>query len=438
MCRGCRFESIETVTAYAHELFHNEIDYPISATTSVEQGISFSKPGLKCSIWENRLSEAGHTPSRDHGCLCIFCGCACTPVGKYAVNQSEQEVWLHIARRRNSVTICNSADDLSKLFDIEYFHSHVEALSLIAKRFEAGPFTVCVLSEVDILHDCILQADTSSSAACLELLGDMESSADEQSSSAHSSTSARGRHLPMSARHAASSPTLATDALVSDKTAPRASLTDRSEARKTPSVSGNVLIESGASTNSDASVCADREHEVGIELSSDDEDPNDSAPTAADPLHCLPLPTSLQEVVGMHSPARQFETDVVTFMRILGEKNTVEEVFDVMRLPDYCTSVSSSSLDTTRQTMIDTMWKVKSEGMDSKADVDVFAPLWSCHPYKLAVFVEALARKVTLPAIKLLDSIKCVTSSVLHKDLCTEWDDYTLIQRFWSVITTDP
>ena len=190
MCRGCRFESIETVTAYAHELFHNEIDYPISATTSVEQGISFSKPGLKCSIWENRLNEAGHSNSRDHGCLCIFCGCACTAIAKYAVNQSEQEVWVHIARRRSSVTICNSADDLTKLFDIEYFHSHVEALSLIAKRFEAGPFTVCVLSEVDILHDCILQADTSSSAACLELLGDMESSADEQSSSAHSSTSA--------------------------------------------------------------------------------------------------------------------------------------------------------------------------------------------------------------------------------------------------------
>ena len=88
--------------------------------------------------------------------------------------------------------------------------------------------------------------------------------------------------------------------------------------------------------------------------------------------------------------------------------------------------------------MIDNMWNVKSESMESKADVDVFAPAWSCHPYKLAVSVEALTRKVMLPTIKLLDGTKCVMSSVLHKELCTEWNDYTLIRRFWSVVTTDP
>eukprot|EP00973_Karenia_brevis_P054041 7507037-Karenia_brevis.AAC.1 len=81
---------------------------------------------------------------------------------------------------------------------------------------------------------------------------------------------------------------------------------------------------------------------------------------------------------------------------------------------------------------------IKRECMDADAFVDVHSRLHECHPYELVIVFEALGRAVCLPTTMLLDSFKAILSWVLDKEMDVQWDSYTLIQRFWVAITTDP
>jgi len=374
------------------------------------------------------------------------------------VNQSEQEVWLHIARRRNSVTICNSADDLNKLFAIEYFHPHVEALTLIAKRFEEGPFTVCVLSELDILHDCIFQADTSSSAACFEFLGDTESSPDEDTGSDHSSKQARFRYLtsderncetkatsdsgnvssdlPVDAAPAAPTPTVPTDAApMLSAVLPELSSAHRDNSSGAALSSAGVSIPNVAPSADSASQIvvaesdADRLRNVGVDsgnespseesssaLSSDsgiDEDVPDKACVA----EALPFPASEVELC-TPDYQRQFEKHVCAFIHALRQEADVSNALLVAGVPSTCPYHSTTTCEDSLRSMNKDFQRVKEETLGVDEFVDTFAPLWLCHSYQPVVIMEGLARSICIPTAMLLGALKCVLSPFAQANGC--------------------
>lgn len=81
---------------------------------------------------------------------------------------------------------------------------------------------------------------------------------------------------------------------------------------------------------------------------------------------------------------------------------------------------------------------VKQDAVECCNEIEVFLPLWRTMPLHMAVVWTSLSRVLSLPLIMLWDAFKVILSSLLHKDIAVEWQDYCLRQRYWAVIASDP
>lgn len=81
---------------------------------------------------------------------------------------------------------------------------------------------------------------------------------------------------------------------------------------------------------------------------------------------------------------------------------------------------------------------LKRDDLVAQDEVDVFVPLWQQCPYQLAIVFEALGRVTSVPVVMLRDTFKAILSSLVNKEACVHWDDYTMRHRYWVVVTADP
>ena len=153
-------------------------------------------------------------------------------------------------------------------------------------------------------------------------------------------------------------------------------------------------------------------------------------PQAVSPMECL---RSVPDA-GFEDAERAFEQDVVAFMNSVCEQSVAEALRDTPACSTYVAKLTFEQCLTRLQAGLKA---VRAEHLTAAEEVDVFTPLWWLTDYRLAVYMEAFARVVALSSTMLLETFKAFASSLLHRQLCVEWSDYTLAHRYWAQVVTD-
>ena len=133
-----------------------------------------------------------------------------------------------------------------------------------------------------------------------------------------------------------------------------------------------------------------------------------------------------------------FEEHVTNFIKHLKTQKDVIKALVAAEIPSISPRLVGVGFNTLLAEMVRDIKALKAEELGVNEFVDVFTPLWRCHSYQVIVVIEALGRCTCIPTVMLVDALKCVLSSLLHKGMEVEWDTYALTQRYWAVVTTDP
>ena len=147
------------------------------------------------------------------------------------------------------------------------------------------------------------------------------------------------------------------------------------------------------------------------------------------------LGTSFAELPGS-GPCALFQSLVAGVCRSLQVgKSLVECLKDV---PEELEIWKSMTWMTCLEDFKHGLQDVKQDSIECRNEIEIFLPMWRTMPLQLAVVFEVLSRVVALPVVMLWDAWKVVWSSILNKDLAVAWGNYSLRQRYWAVITSDP
>ena len=132
----------------------------------------------------------------------------------------------------------------------------------------------------------------------------------------------------------------------------------------------------------------------------------------------------------------EFNKLAADFYGKLATAKSVEQC--LAEMPTQLSCWARMSLEESLRNLREGLCNVKRESLSAQDEVDVFLPMWRTMPLAFALVFETLSRALSLPFVMLWDAFKVVLSSLLHKDLAIQWQEYDMRHRYWAVVTSDP